>query len=104
MIITDTTTAEESETDDRRERCHILTTGHSFIRSFIQAISIAPLQVIYCSEALPSQHGYCVRVSRRMPQATASEGLVPGPYGIQTHNPSDKRRWICQWPTRPHKL
>ena len=32
----------------------------SFIRSFIQAISIAPLQAYYYSEALPTQHGYCV--------------------------------------------
>ena len=29
---------------------------------FIQAISIAPLQVNYYSEALPTQHGYCVGV------------------------------------------
>ena len=32
---------------------------------FVQAISIAPLQVLYYSEALPTQHGYCVRVSRQ---------------------------------------
>jgi len=36
-----------------------------FIHSFIQVISIAPLQVYYYSEALPTQHGYCVRVSLR---------------------------------------
>ena len=30
--------------------------------SFIQAIYIAPLQVHYYSEALPTQHGYCVGV------------------------------------------
>jgi len=36
-----------------------------FIHSFILAISIAPLQVHYYSEALPIQHGYCVEVSRR---------------------------------------
>src|SRR6218665_544970 len=38
-----------------------------FIHSFIQAISIAPLllQVHYYSGALPTQHGYCVGVSRR---------------------------------------
>jgi len=34
------------------------------VHSFIQVISIAPLQVHYYSEALPTQHGYCVRVSR----------------------------------------
>src|SRR6218665_2939634 len=42
----------------------------SFIHSFIQAISIAPLQVHYYSEALPKQQGYCVRVSR--PSATGN--------------------------------
>jgi len=35
------------------------------IYSFSQAISIASLQVHYYSEALPTQHGYCVGVSRR---------------------------------------
>ena len=38
---------------------------YSFIDSFIQAISIASFQLRYYSEALPTQHGYCVRVSRR---------------------------------------
>ena len=38
---------------------------HSLIPSFIQAISIAPLQVHYYSEALPRQHGYCAGISRR---------------------------------------
>src|SRR6218665_120226 len=33
--------------------------------SFIQTISIAPLEVHYYSEALTTQHGYCVGVSRR---------------------------------------
>src|SRR6218665_1097714 len=36
---------------------------HSFIHLFIQATSIAPLQVDYYSEALPTQHRYCVGVS-----------------------------------------
>ena len=31
------------------------------IHSFIQAISIAPFQVHYCSEALPTQHGLLCR-------------------------------------------
>ena len=42
------------------------------IHSFIHVTSIAPLQVHYYSEALPTQHGYCVEA----PQATASEGLA----------------------------
>src|SRR6218665_1081014 len=33
--------------------------------SFIQTISIAPLQVHFYSEALPTRHGYCAGVSRR---------------------------------------
>ena len=37
----------------------------TIIHSFIHSISIAPLQVHYYSEALPTQHGYCARVSRR---------------------------------------
>src|SRR6218665_523348 len=32
---------------------------------FIHTISIAPLQVHFYSEALPTQHGYCAEVSRR---------------------------------------
>ena len=51
-----------------------------FIHSFIQAISIAPLQVHYYSEALPTQHGYCAEFHTEAPQATVSEGLVQGPY------------------------
>jgi len=35
------------------------------IHSFIQAISIAPLQVHYYSKALLTHHGYCAGVSRR---------------------------------------
>jgi len=35
------------------------------MHSFIQAISIAPLQVHYYLEALLTQHGYCIGVSRR---------------------------------------
>jgi len=38
---------------------------HSFIHSFIQAISRPSIQVRYYSEALPTQHGYCAGVSRR---------------------------------------
>jgi len=33
--------------------------------SFIQAICIAPLQVDFYSESLPTPHGYCVGVPRR---------------------------------------
>ena len=43
--------------------CSFLSFIHSFIYSFIPYISKAPLQVHYYSEALPTQHGYCVEVS-----------------------------------------
>ena len=46
--------------------------------SFILAICIAPLQVLYYSEALRQQNGYCIRVSRRSAQATVSKGLAQG--------------------------
>jgi len=36
-----------------------------FIHSFIQTISIAPLQDHFYSEALLTQHEYCAGVSRR---------------------------------------
>jgi len=36
----------------------------SYVYSFIHTISIAPLQIHYYSEALPTQHGYCARISR----------------------------------------
>src|SRR6218665_1483543 len=49
-----------------------------FIHSFIPAISIAPLQVLYRRSRL--QHGYCIGVSRRSAQATAGKGLAQGPY------------------------
>ena len=42
-----------------------IVTFHSISWQFIQAISIAPLQVHYYSAALPTQHGYCVGASRR---------------------------------------
>ena len=70
----------------------------SLIHSFIQAISIAPLQVHYYSEALPTgstQLGYCVGVSREAPQATASEGLAQGPY-VAARTGSDERLRIYQ--------
>ena len=49
------------------------------IHSFIQAISIAPLQVHY-SEALPTKHGYCVEFRPEAPQAIVNEGLSQGTY------------------------
>ena len=54
---------------------HQFSSVHSLSQAdilFIPAISIAPLQVFYYSEALPTTHG-CA-------QATAGKGLAQGPY------------------------
>jgi len=45
-----------------------------------QTISVAPLQVHYYSEALPTHRGYCVEVSRRSATGIAVENLAQGPY------------------------
>jgi len=47
----------------------------------IQTISIARLQVHFYSEALPAQHGYCARVSRR--SATGSCELRTCPRSLR---------------------
>jgi len=54
---------------------------HLFIHSFIQAISIAHLQVRYYSKAFPTQHGYCAEVSRR--SATGSCKLRTCPRSLR---------------------
>src|SRR6218665_1266326 len=59
---------------------NIYNQGLQILHSFIPAISIAPLQVLNDSEALPTQHGHCIGVSRRSAQATAGKGLYQGPY------------------------
>jgi len=51
---------------DTQQRCKtFLGQGPQCIHSFIRAISIAPLQFRYYSEALPTQHGYCAGISSR---------------------------------------
>src|SRR6218665_1036261 len=56
----------------------------SFIHSFFLGISIAPLQVLYYSEALPTtariSKSQNIGVSRRSAQATVGKGLSQGPY------------------------
>ena len=47
----------------------------SFIHSFRLFLYTAPLQVHYYSEALPTQHGYCVEGC-----ATGNKGLAQGLY------------------------
>src|SRR6218665_1832245 len=50
------------------------------LHSFIQAISIAPLQVLYYSEALPITARILYRSFTPKAQATVGKGLVQGPY------------------------
>jgi len=84
--------------------------------SFIQAISIAPLQVHYYSEALPTHHGYCVEASCRratgncawrtsqVPYVAARAGLEPMTFRSTVHAliPSHSRTQILpmQWEGR----
>src|SRR6218665_4076537 len=51
---------------------------HTNKHSFIPAISIAPLQVLYYSEALPTTARILYRSFTQ--QATAGKGLAQGPY------------------------
>jgi len=43
------------------------------LHSFIQAISIAPLQVLHYSEALPTQHEYCAGISHQSEQTVENQ-------------------------------
>ena len=75
--------------------------------SFIQPISIAPLQVHYYSEALPTQHGYCVGVSHRSDTGncewiTCPRSLHGSWSEMRTRDPIDEGRRIYQWATTPH--
>ena len=51
--------------------------GRILIHSFIQAIYIAPLQIHYYSEALPTQHGHCVGVSRQSTTGNCESRTCP---------------------------
>ena len=50
--------------------------------TFIPAISIAPLQVLYYSEALPTTARILYRSFTQSAQATAGKGLAQGPYAV----------------------
>src|SRR6218665_1455947 len=74
------------------------------IPSFIQTISIAPLQVRYYSEEIPTQHGYCAGVSRRSAThnrelRTCPRSLRGGKSGIRTHDPPVERLRLYQCAT-----
>ena len=91
----------DTESPDESSRHEIDTLWN---RSFIQTISTVPLQVHYYSEALPTQHGYCARVSRRSATGncelrTCPRSLRGGYSGSRTHDPSDERRRLYQCAT-----
>src|SRR6218665_2699262 len=84
-----------------REELHWLP-NHN--HSFIPAISIAPLQVLYHLEALPLQHRYCIGVSRRSAQTTVGKGLAQGPYVTAGVEPTTLRLKVIdstKAPSRP---
>src|SRR6218665_3405233 len=58
----------------------LLASVRQFIHSFIPAISIAPLQVLYYSEALPTTARILYRSFTPKRKATAGKGLAHGPY------------------------
>ena|SRR6218665_3679839 len=90
----------------------------SFIHSFIQAISIASLQVHYYSEVLLLHRTNTVsEFHAEAPQATASQGLAQGPYvaararfepttfrmkGDESTNEAVRRRYIIS--NEPHAV
>jgi len=73
---------------------------------FIQAISIAPLQVLYYSEALPTQPDTVPEFHAEAPLATVSEELAlrGGWSGSRTRDPSDERRRLNQSALTPHRI
>src|SRR6218665_3426962 len=77
---------------------------HSFIQSLIQAVSTAPLQVHYYSEALSTHHGYCAGLSRRSAtgnceRRTCPRALRGGLRASLTHDSPNERRPLCQCAT-----
>jgi len=71
------------------------------IHSFIQAISIALPQVLYYSEAIPTQQKYCAGISRRSATGNCERRTCPRPLrggysGSRSHDPSDERRRFIQ--------
>src|SRR6218665_3860228 len=68
-------------------------------------ISIAPLQVPYHSEMLPTNHGYCAGVSRQRATGncelrTGPRSLGGGQSGIRTPDPPVEKLRLCQCATK----
>src|SRR6218665_1707699 len=77
---------------------------HSFIsfHSFIQTISIALLQVHYYPEALPTQHIYCIVVSRRSATGNCELRTWCRLKRIRTHDLTVERHRLNQCATTSH--
>jgi len=69
--------------------------------SFIQAISIAPLQINYYSEALLTQHARILCRSF-MSKCHGNSEWRTCPRSLYTSLYSGERRQIYQWATTPH--
>ena len=85
---------------------NVVTNEWLFIHLFIQAISIAPLQVINYSGELPTQHGYCAGISRRCATGnrewkTCPRSLRGG--GSRSHDPSNEKRRLYT-KAQPHNI
>ena len=63
------------------DRGHV-STFHSFIHSFIQAISRAPLQVNFYQRSSQNSMDTVLEFHAEAPQATVSKGLAQGPYVV----------------------
>src|SRR6218665_498397 len=79
-----------------------------FIHSFIPAISIAPLQVLYYSEALPTTARILHQsfTPKRPGNCSVGKGLAQAPYvvasGSRTHDPSVESNRLNQSATTSH--
>src|SRR6218665_708320 len=76
-----------------------------YCKSFIQTISMAPLQVHFYSEALPTQHGYCAGVSRRSVTGNCelkNLSKVPTWRLERESNPRPSGRKLSTQPMRQH--
>src|SRR6218665_1711204 len=85
--------------------------SHSFIHSFIPAISIAPLQVLYCSEALPTtarilyrsftpkRTGNCRKGLAQDPYMAVRAGVEPTTLGLRVIASTNAPPCLTQWIT-----
>src|SRR6218665_3400760 len=84
-------------------------TFHSFIHSFIPAISIAPLQVLYYSEALPTTarilyRSFTPKRTGNCRSRTCPRFLHGGYSGNRTHDPPVKSYRLNQGVTMSHMM